>query len=516
MIKRTMLAAALLLFLLQPVFCETVTGPYIQNVTTGSAVIQFSFEKETAGYLVYGTTTGMEISILFTGKRRYAIKLENLLAGTVYYYTLRDNKGEPLTGLNDTWFVTDSGRPAYFTTVVIGDTFSAPDEENSHHMANIEAIATHSFPSIMLHTGDIVKDNRPESWQTYFFIERDILKQVPVYPVAGNNDPETELFLERFTLPGDRPFYTFEYNTIRYIALDIRGGKKEIQQSILNDRSEQWRWLQSLLEDKAVLDAEFTIVLFHLPLYPLDGPERTDLVERLYPFFSGAGVDLVFSSGHYYSSRFEKGTWHVITGGGGAPLTEGITASREDRAYYSQHHHCRLEFDNGIMTVSVVNQNGGILDSIIVYPESEDEIADADNGDSSMERGGIKVSVYSTENCDYCDVVKDVVLPALFTKINKDYVDTYYNMSDPLVALEFKKLEANLDDSGNRLPAIVIDGMIFGGQGEIEGMLPDYINETYGEDKKVGIPMLPLLILFLTVLAASLVTILALRRKVNR
>jgi len=180
-------------------------------------------------------------------------------------------------------------------------------------------------PGLVLQTGDLVHHgSAADEWQIFDDITGDMRRQVPYYPARGNHDVAPEGYYEqRVTQPvlsGNKLYYSFEKGNLHFVAIDT--------QQAVGPESEQGRWLEADLA-QAQAAGRFIVPFFHKAIFSI-GPHAVEadvqaLKPILHPLFQRHGVRLVFEGhDHVYYRTVRDGITYVVTGGGGAPLYDGV------------------------------------------------------------------------------------------------------------------------------------------------------------------------------------------------
>ncbi|MCB4791018.1 MAG: DUF1573 domain-containing protein [Elusimicrobia bacterium] len=87
----------------------------------------------------------------------------------------------------------------------------------------------------------------------------------------------------------------------------------------------------------------------------------------------------------------------------------------------------------------------------------------------------IPIEIYSTPGCSYCKKLKETIIPGISKKYGLEFKITEYMLN---VKANYERLlfvENKLKKKGNKLPAIVVAGEIFGGEAEIETEFEKYL-----------------------------------------
>lgn len=247
------------------------------------------------------------------------------------------------------------GRPRWQGNVVLSEIVDSINQES---------------PDLVIYLGDGPDRGGPiENMQAF----RSALEKLkpPWHPAPGNHETADgagpdgkrgdgeENFIAVF---GDRlplsdgtgrkvSYYSFDYRDSHFVVLDTAWqSKKDNAKYGLFPGSPQWQWLVQDLE-KARPKSRHIFIFGHQPPVNPYNPEYSWANRGAAESFSGIcrqyKVDAVFS-GHYhaYGSFEDRGTRHIITGGGGA----GLYAAPESGGFF---HYvlCSVTGDNVIYRV---------------------------------------------------------------------------------------------------------------------------------------------------------------------
>lgn len=213
-------------------------------------------------------------------------------------------------------------------------------------------------PDLVLHAGDIsYSQGNPAEWKEWFLMVEPVAAKVPWLPVLGNHETytgpgqaatpwvvagqasplEVAFFHQRFALPGNELWYSFDWAGVHIVGLDTFSASGGVDEGALPEG--EAAWLEQDL--RAHADAPWTIVFLHQPPYSsgLHG-DAPRVQEAFVPLFEQYGVDLVIGGhDHTYErsyplrggapaqtnrSTYEAGdgVLYVVTGGGGRSLYE--------------------------------------------------------------------------------------------------------------------------------------------------------------------------------------------------
>jgi acid phosphatase type 7 len=312
-------------------------APYLQQVTATSAM--FGWVAQVDGAHVEVTTIDRKPVALAsaeaqantlrrTGEQQLWAQVDSLAPGQIYCYSLW-NGGEQLTMPAGFRTAPSADSPEPIRFLALGDSGGG----GSDQYALLEQMHTVPY-DLMLHTGDIAYDNGSITQfdDNVFGVYADLFRSIPFFPAAGNHDYETMQgapFREVFALPGDsgEQWYSFDWGRVHFVALDTEASY-----------SQQAEWLD---RDLASSSAPWKIVYLHRPMYS-SGTHGSDegLRKTLAPVLERHRVQLVLA-GHdhnYERTTPQRGTTHVVTGGGGVGTrsvgTSSFTAFSEDVIHF--------------------------------------------------------------------------------------------------------------------------------------------------------------------------------------
>ena len=271
-----------LFFILNPLFSlEVVVNPYLQSATPYSIKILWETDSESQTIVEWDiqpfltqSTSGFSFSN-YENSKIHTVQLINLTPNTRYYYRAVIGNYESYSDLYD--FITppdpsseapfkiiamsdmqrDNSNPNKFDEIIHNGVIDYISEEHSDDLA--EELA------MVLVTGDlVVTGNAYPQWQNHFFEpSEDLFSYVPLYPVFGNHEQNTNYFLNYFDLPDngteeyDEHWYYTDYSNLRVIGLDSNTGYR-IQ--------EQLDWLEETLLDACSNEnIDFVFAQLHHP-----------------------------------------------------------------------------------------------------------------------------------------------------------------------------------------------------------------------------------------------------------
>ncbi len=212
-------------------------------------------------------------------------------------------------------------------------------------------------PDFLVDCGDLI--NSPGSRVQWYLFDRQfspLREAMPLYPVIGNHDVDDmesqRVYTERFHLPGDGIYYSFDHRGAHFVVLDT-----EVPGEMNSIEGAQRAWLEKDLS--AVHPTEGTFVFMHRPPFPQSGYRSEPLKDReqLHRLFVSRGVRAVFAGHeHFYNRTVKDGILYIITGGGGAHLITGTSGS--------WHHFILVSVRGRALEVQAVDDTGKVRDDV--------------------------------------------------------------------------------------------------------------------------------------------------------
>src|SRR5919107_1519720 len=339
--------------------------PYVQGVTSSSAVICWVSEHPGSGVVEYGKTPELgrkETDLRI--RRRHVAALAGLDPGSTYHYRVGGVVESPSKGSLRT---APAGEDSRFGFAVVGDSGSGGKGQLA-----VAALLGRLEPDLVLHTGDVVYPaGEQRHYERRFFAPyRNLIKTVPLFPVLGNHDVRKgngAAFLENFHPPlgsvgSTKRYYSFDWGNTHFVALDSelyhgdRGADPEEQRDFLE-------------RDLATTRKRWRIVFLHRSPYGSSrhgGDEKVR--EDLEPHFVKHGVGLVFSGhDHVYERTVPiRSVTYVVSGGGGRRLYAAGRSARTVSSV-SAHHAVLVRVDGGHLSLEAVEAGGTDVDRLDLY-----------------------------------------------------------------------------------------------------------------------------------------------------
>ncbi len=237
--------------------------------------------------------------------------------------------------------------------VVYGDTRT---NHQAHRavVAGIEAVK----PCAVFHVGDLVEDGTSAAlWDTFNVITAGFRATAEFFPALGNHEHQAQLYFDQFTLPNNEQWYSAERNGVHFIVLNTCVA--------IDPASAQYQWLQ---QDLAGIgdSVAFIVAVFHHSPYS-SGPHIEDeqgLRAKIIPLLEQFGVDLVFSGhDHDYERSFCNGIFYIVTGGGGAPLSDQTRQIPCRQLFIKEYEFCKLSAIDNRLIVTVYNPSMQVIDT---------------------------------------------------------------------------------------------------------------------------------------------------------
>ena len=318
--------------------------PYLQDAEPNSIKIMWETAQDGESIVEWGTTpklgkktSGTSFTLTFGPSRLHEVQLNGLKRFTEYYYRVKTGK---LT--SDIFqFKTPpfSGEEEPFNLIAMSDMQidrSQPNKFNEVVNEGILAYLDQEFEgkvpdnlALVLIPGDLVAQGSDyEQWQTDFFSPSEkLFAQVPVYPVPGNHEQNSQFFFKYFSLPenGDAAYaehwWYKDYGNVRIIGLDSNKGYRDMRQ--------QYEWLEQVLKDtEKAEDIDFVFAQLHHPFKSelwIPGEEETTgkVVKMLEAFSDKTGKPSIHFFGHTHGysrgqSRDHNHLWINVASAGGA------------------------------------------------------------------------------------------------------------------------------------------------------------------------------------------------------
>jgi acid phosphatase type 7 len=373
-----------------------IKGPYLQNVTPTSMSIMWQMQPGgDAKVLIEGPAEVGGASVTRSLVVRKAdqnssiaeAKLTGLVPSSRYRYQVQpvvdgadgadgaggSNQSNISAAAGQTWtgeFATAPpvGASSPFSFAVFGDS-----RQNAEAHRRVVDRISQDVPDFLLGTGDMVDDGaKQDQWQTFFDVERPLLRDNVYFPSIGNHDRQgrgrtADSYRNYFSVPDNgtdaERYYAFSYANARFLVLDSNSHSFSL--------TDQTAWIDHELaaarQDK--LTKHIFVVMHHPPYSISLHRGHRDLRERWTPLFEQYDVSAVFSGHDHVYERAEKnGIRYFVSGGGGAPLyprspkaqdVDKDAVLRFERAY----HYLRVNVSASQVEVSAIRVDGTLIET---------------------------------------------------------------------------------------------------------------------------------------------------------
>jgi hypothetical protein len=341
-----------------------VKGPYLQRATQTGVTVMWQSDTATTARIVVSGAGEPERVVAAPAETMHEVRVDGLTPGRRYRYVVEQ---EGRTAGGELMTAAQPHEP--FSFIVFGDTRS----NVASHRQVVERIRR-EVPDFILLTGDMVDDGAKEvDWQSFFDVERDLLRENVFYPAVGNHDRHgrnrgADAYRRYFSLPADTPdperYYAITYGNSRFFILDSNEHSFAL--------TDQTAWLDRELRRAAAepgIQHRF-VVMHHPPFSSSLHGGQPELREMWTPLFERFGVEAVFSGhDHTYEHAEKNGVRYLVSGGGGAPLyPRDPRASAEDKAasrYFERTlHYIRVHVTGGFVEIAAIRADGSLIETL--------------------------------------------------------------------------------------------------------------------------------------------------------
>ncbi len=267
-------------------------------------------------------------------------------------------------------------KPADYSIVVYGDT-------RTNHLIHEKVVDSIMMrePDVVFHTGDLVANGfSNRQWRRFMENIKPITDNAEFFPALGNHEFNSKDFYRNFELPNNERWYSVERNNIHFIVLDSNAS--------MNEGSEQYKWLVDDLKSIGD-DIKFVSAIYHHPIFSTGkhGGDEKRLMDTLLPLFDEYDVDIVFNGhNHTYERSLYNDTYHIISGGGGAPLYGQRSESEYSQMFIKTYHFCELFIkDSDTLVMNVFDINLELIDNIEIKSKKVDDKDTTTDGETKEE-----------------------------------------------------------------------------------------------------------------------------------
>jgi hypothetical protein len=322
---------------------QTITiQPYLQDAEPSSIFILWETDMNEESIVEYGLTEALGntvsgIAYASNGVNRiHEVQLENLDRFTRYYYQVKtgaasseivhfktppfasDNEPFRLLAMSD--MQRDNSQPGKFQEIVEEGVITYLAEQVGGDLSDNLALVM--IPGDLVTTGN----NFLEWKNTFFNPGEQLFSQVPVYPVLGNHEANTNFYFAYFKLPEngtagfEEHWWYKDYGNTRIIGLNSNNPFAT---------GNQLNWLEDALAETCQADSiDFVFAELHHPhkselWTPGESPFTGEVIQRLEQFTTDCGKPSIHFFGHTHGysrgqSRDHKHLWINVATAGGA------------------------------------------------------------------------------------------------------------------------------------------------------------------------------------------------------
>ena len=233
---------------------------------------------------------------------------------------------------------------------------------------------------LVLHGGDLIYGQAaPGDYADKFFRPyRNLLRDVPFYPVLGNHDLKEDAgqaFLDTFSLPANGPAalppnhcFWFDYGDARFVGIDSNLDPRTLADAVVP-------WLRDALGSAG---RRWKFVFFHhAPWAGGNRPADGKVCDILVPAIEAGGADVVFCGHNHLYERMlprrngrvvpaSEGILYVVSGAGGKSLHKEQPEAVRDLAKFddSQFSFTWVRVDARRVAIEQIGANDAVLDRV--------------------------------------------------------------------------------------------------------------------------------------------------------
>jgi len=369
---------------------QVIRGPYIEDPTQTTVVLRWQTDEQTPAWLEYGPAPRCNqiMKISPSGTQHKAV-LYGLVPNQPFCYRLYvlnqagDGVQSPIEG---SWRTLYSPERKEVHFVAWGNTGG----ENTGAKMLLSKQMAAQQADFAVHTGNLTASGLDSDADAEFFTPyKNTLRSTPLFVAIGVNEygpdlekRESKSFVRsnysRFhdmTWSNATPkYYSFDTANARLIFLDANAAYGAVWAPDINEKSNQYKWLQSTL---AGAGEKWKIVVLNAPLYSTGEKGPANEVAALWiPLFERYGVNLVLQGGEAdYERTFPmlkdssnpRGVTYLTLGGGGATPTRRKSSHPSTARFVSNYHFADIKIVDRKLTIKVFNEKGKQIDKLDLY-----------------------------------------------------------------------------------------------------------------------------------------------------
>ncbi|MGQ9818562.1 MAG: metallophosphoesterase [Candidatus Kapaibacteriales bacterium] len=335
--------------------------PYLQAVTQNSIVIMAETDNQEPPFAIIIKQDGTkqiyqpyEFKIAENRREKtyvHRILVDNLNPNTKYsYFVVHQNDTT-----NIFQFQTSVPEGLTYRFAVTGDGRSNPPIHSK-----ITSLISKFQPRFIIYTGDLCYSGKYSEWKNEFFTPeaQKVYSTIPFFNALGNHEAQTELtkvFLQEPNPSSNSEYYySFDFGDVHFLILNTEGP--------VDENSKQYKFAQADLENTT---KTWKIVTFHIPAYSAGGHNPSKTMQKMTSkIFEPAGVSLVFNGhNHFYQRSFVNGIYHIVFGGGGAPLYEPKNDYFVQKSF-KDYHFGIVDVSSTSITINVYDIRENLIDKL--------------------------------------------------------------------------------------------------------------------------------------------------------
>lgn len=312
-------------------------GPYLHNVGETSATIVWTTNKPAVSWVEIAPDDGThfyakEREKFFDsplGKKQitklHRITADNLSPATTYNFRVFSREVLKRGDNNQTLYGNVASSAVYKVEPLKFKTLDTSKKEIKFSVVNdihadykkLESLLKQApkDADFLVLNGDMVSQMESEDQIMKGFLDTLVQytkSSMPLFYARGNHESRgnfSEEFIAYFPTPTGKPYYTFRQGKVFFIVLD--GGEDKPDSDIEyfdtanfdKYRSDQAKWLQSVIESDEYKGASARIVITHIPPAWGSWHGSVDFKKKFAPVLNGANVDVILS-GHLHKHEF--------------------------------------------------------------------------------------------------------------------------------------------------------------------------------------------------------------------
>lgn len=354
-ISKFALFCFLLTISIQASFAKLLMKPYLQSVTPNSITVMVETDTKDPVTVIYGKdelrNQAMTSFLLPAEDRRsetyvHRVVLSSLEPNSIYQYRAIHN-GDTSALFSFNSYKTEGQT---FRVGLAGDNRSNPEVHS-----RVSKKLLQKNPHFLLYSGDLCYSGKYFEWKDEFFTEpaQNLYATTPFYNSLGNHEAQTNLYKVFLNAP-EAGYYSFDYGNAHFLILNTEAD--------VSPNSQQWKFAEN---DLSQTKKKWKIVVFHIPAYSSGGHNGNKKMQEFTSrIFEKYGVDLILNGhNHFYQRSFVNGIYHLVFGGGGAPLYTPKEAPFVQKSI-KDYHYGIMDVTESSIKILVYDLRDNVIDEI--------------------------------------------------------------------------------------------------------------------------------------------------------